>query len=155
MATKEMDALREKLKLQSEAQHGALAQDPELVRRDWVQRIDNLFSQIETWVDELRRDELIDLSRESYHLEEEFLGEYESQVLLLVPPHSFPIEVLPCQRMTRSAVGRVDIVCGADRVMLLRQSDDAWNIVNSLIPTLQVEPLTEASFANLLNRLVG
>lgn len=153
MATKEMQALRDKLK-QRDSKSTSTEPSIKADVAEWKATLEALYSRVMDWTQSLQAESLVSIVRSPVQLHEESGETYEcDQLTLRFGEHLF-VELTPFQRFFLDTRGRVNVSCLGLTYMLLREQDDHWVIVWDLAP-MRTEALTEASFAKLLNHLVS
>ncbi len=166
-----MDAKAALLQKLRDAQSSVPGVDPwERKKNEWVDDLENLVATIGDWLAQARDEGLVAIEKKVIELREEDLGPYDVPTLEIHTRTRHPrtVRVLPrgmrivgiigagpSQRTRKSqATGRVDIVSGAARTMLLRAKKGAktsWEIV---LADGTTSPLDEEGFSASFNELI-
>lgn len=122
--------------------------NPAEIRNEWLGAIGNLFSSIENWIGDT---EGVDTSREQNHIEEEQLGLYEIDNLLLKVGDQ-TVRVRPKGRFIIGAQGRVDIIGEKGMASIIRRDNEWQRIIRE--HELRFESFDESVFANILSEVM-
>ncbi|MCK6510965.1 hypothetical protein L6R29_13470 [Myxococcota bacterium] len=99
---------------------------------EWKEKIDNLFSLIESWLETAKKEELVRVSRSPISIDEEDLGPYQIDKLVVFYgglESSDYVEFRPYARMVFLAQGRVDVWSSRNcKLTSLLRRDDNWFI---------------------------
>jgi len=127
---------------------------------DWDQRrdqyltaVNSLYAQIQEFLREPIQEQLVQVQRRSKQLTESYLGTYSVDDLLLIVGQE-QVRFSPRGRNILGAAGRVDVLGERAEMVLLVQPDGAWTVLQSREPTLQTEPFTEETFADVLKTVM-
>jgi hypothetical protein len=150
MAT-EMESLLEMLRSGQKADKPV---DWELVRKEWVQAIDDLYAQVKDWLKPAIQDGLVQVQEEGLTITEDDLGEYDTHALRITTPAGRLVNFVPKYRLVYGGLGRVDMESGAAKQVLMRKQPGEWDILLQQVPRRE-ERLTEESFARLLKAVLA
>lgn len=140
------DLLRQKKSEQEEAV------DWKVVKKNWIHSLSALMRQIEEWVEPLVREKLIKIKETKIKLTEEYFGTYNvTSLTITAAPHV--VEIRPAARVIIGAKGRVDMINGAKKIMLLVNEKDQWRIAVRA-QKIRTLPLNEESFLGALKELL-
>ena len=164
-----MDAFLDKLRKETPGAQ-TVEERFEQQKREWIADLGKLMEQLGSWLSKGEAEGLIRIDRRKIELAEEDLGLYEVPALTIhlrtTHPRSIKVEprgmrivgvvvegakTAARERLT-GAEGRVDLVCGAERVTLLRSRQRDWKIVDR---TGCTSDFTEAAFIETLDDLIG
>ena len=122
-------------------------------RIQWLDSLNHLYGVIDDWLSELKEDGTVTVSTEPKTLEEEDLGCYEANSLVIkVGPAKVTLE--PLGTVILGAYGRIDIKGSKGSVMLVEPEWNDWQIAIRT-PRLKTVPLTEDSFTDVLKEIMG
>jgi len=111
-----MSELKDFLKKKAEQAQLRKSVDWEARRQWWIARIDNLFIEIEQWLEPLRDDVVV--VREYLEVEEEYLGKYNVEKMIISVGEE-KVELLPFGTIVIGSYGRVDLVGDNGMIMLV------------------------------------
>lgn len=141
--------------LRRQKDEGSSDQDSEQVRSEWIQQVHSLIQQIEQWLKPAREEELIVTELFKVPVAEEFLGApYECPGLRIRTPKGQRIEIAPHARLVLGYHGRIDLISGPKRAMLLQTSPNQWSVGNRVFGKLNLTDLTEETFWELIHELL-
>jgi len=125
--------------------------------REWMTDVLNLIRQIEGWLSEPAKQQLVNLEEFGFAAHEEPLGEQHLTGLKIHAPKGRLIIVQPVARFVIGGEGRVDLLSGPRRVSLLRTKERTWLVARSEPNQVayHVEPLDEALFSEILKDLLA
>lgn len=164
-----IDALLEKLETSQEKQ--TVEEHWEKKKQEWIQDLENLRRTISQWLQRGVDRGLLKLESRTITLDEPDLGTYDAPALdiqiqtkggahvVKVEPRSLRVVgVIPTPGVRIvGAVGRVDLICGPARAMLLRRSPGKWQFVavdREFSSGSSVIDLSEDSLAEVLAELI-
>jgi hypothetical protein len=130
-------------------------------KREWLSALDQLFRDIEGWVQPAVREGVLKTSRSEVEIDEPDLGSYVAPLLeiraggLLIRLEPVGVRVVGVVASGGHRLiglrGRVDLVCGPIKVPLVRGTGGTWKAL-----PMRGEPcdLTEESFAEILGEVL-
>ena len=119
-------------------------------RRDkYLGAVRDLYCEIETILAEPIKQNKVSLHRRPKQLTENYIGTYMADDLILIVGDE-QVRFSPRGRNIAGAAGRVDVVGDRAEATMLLQTDSGWGFVQTRQPTLQIEPLTESTLADIL-----
>lgn len=90
---------------------------------EWKNYVHNLYEQVESWIRKSGAFNKVKLDKQEITISESYLGSYQiDQLIWTVGDHI--IHFVPQGRLIVGAKGRVDIICGNQKVLLLLLSRD-------------------------------
>lgn len=137
-----------KKKSKAEGPNGPIDWDER--RNNYLAAVEGLYQQIAQIFAEPIADNAITLDRRKKDLTENYIGTYSVDDLLLRVGDE-QVRFSPRGRNVVGAEGRVDVIGERGEAILVLQQDGGWAIVRSRQPMLQVAPLDEAAFAEMLS----
>ena len=144
-------ALREFLK-QKQLEEQDLKKSKKDIVNDWQERVSQLLSLFEKWLEPMVKENLVAIERNTIEMTEDPLGTYEIKVMD-VTAGSARVNIVPIARYVVGASGRVDLVRGHNKTMLILTEDNKW-VFAYRDDGLQTEPLTEDSFSEAMMELL-
>ena len=90
----------------------------EKVLVEWKNHVSKLYDQVEHWIKESGVSQKVQIQREQMDLSENYIGSYKIEQLLLKVGDNI-IRFIPQGRLIIGSRGRVDIVCGNKKILLL------------------------------------
>jgi len=130
------------------------SRDTAKVRLEWINAVRGLLVSIEEWLADLRKKGLADWERGSVSVTEEGLGTYQSEQLTLRLAGDELLVVRPVARIIIGGAGRVDVVSGPRREMLIRDKKLVWHVAKR-DPQLKLTKLNKAVFEDLLAEMLS
>ena len=118
-------------------------------KREWLTALDSLYGQVTLLLQDPVSQGTLQLSRRQTSINEEHLGSYDADELVLSVGDEKVI-FAPKGRNIVGASGRVDVRGESGEAMLVLQPGPRWSVVKSKYPQLRMIPLNEESFAELL-----
>jgi len=114
--------------------------------KEWLSRLEQLFTDIETWLEPAKKEGL-KVERGEVEISEEYLGTYVAPVLVIAFAGT-KVRLEPVGRYVIGAFGRVDVFSprGVDKLVLLT---DGWYLVRG---PEQRFPFTQDTFEELLKQ---
>lgn len=85
---------------------------------EWKNHVLSLYDQVEQWIKESGVAKKIQIEREKVNISESYIGSYTIEQLLLKVGDNI-IRFIPQGRLIVGSHGRVDIICGSKKVLLL------------------------------------
>jgi hypothetical protein len=166
-----MDAKAALLQKLRDAQSSVPGVDPwERKKNEWVDDLEKLVATIEDWLAQARDEGLVAIEKKVIELREEDLGPYDVPTLEIRTRTRHPrtVHVLPRgmrivgvvgaepshRARKASATGRVDLISGASRTILLRAKKGqktAWEVVLAGGGTVELD---EERFLDAFNELI-
>lgn len=146
--SKLMEFLKEK---QEEEKH----QDVEWnkVKKDWLATLDTFFTQIKEWLDEARKNKLLEVYDRGVAVSEEHLGNYKAPALE-IKTKARAVHIEPVGRLIVGAHGRVDMKSWKDeRMFLYSQDKRKWFYAAEKRKGGHI-PLNESLFNDLLIQML-
>jgi hypothetical protein len=123
------------------------------VRAEWVEAVRNLVELVQAWLRLERADGLLDLAVTQAQVDEERLGSYEVPVLEITAAGKV-VTMQPVARIIIGGLGRVDLVCGPKRRLLVRNAEKLW-FVSSREPRDKGQELNEGTFKETMKLLLS
>lgn len=127
---------------------------------DWDARRDTYLAAVQTLYREIRtilagplKQKTVFLEQRPKQLSENFIGTYSVDDLILLVGNE-QVRFSPRGRNVLGAAGRVDVVGERGEAMLILGGGANWEFVRSRQPTLQTEPLTEATLGEILQMVM-
>ena len=147
---------------------------------EWKAHVSKLYDQVEHWIKGSGVSQKVTIERELISISENYIGSYKIDQLLLKVGDNI-IRFIPQGRLIIGSRGRVDIVCGSKKALLLLlgrnaqpsitvqefhsksenenpkkapSQDLVWKI-SSQIPTIEVKLFTENEFAEVFEQLIS
>lgn len=150
MAEREIvfDALRQ-LKAEADSDRSL-----ETIKDRWIEQVSRLMEQISGWLQPAVQEGLIQVEPLVLQLSEESLDPYECPGLRIRPPKGPRIDIKPHARFVLGYEGRVDVVSGAKRAMLLQTDPDKWSVGEFILNRLKPTELTEEVFWDLFQDML-
>lgn len=105
--------------------------DLEVRKQDWLERLSDLYSQIETWLQDLQRDNYLTLAYRRIEIIEELLGRYNARKMIIEFYNKRRIELIPKGLHIIGANGRVDMVFDSldrDIKIIGRPKSNEWDL---------------------------
>ena len=123
-------------------------------RDQWIRAVDQLFDTIEFEFIGSSEDPDVRIDRNRFKsIEEAYVGVYSIGELLLVVGDE-QVLFSPKAMNVVGASGRVDVRGDRGNSVLIRQADDTWSLIVARTPQLQLVPLDEESFLNMLREIM-
>lgn len=98
-------------------------------KKEWLQAVSQLYSEIEGWLSDLVKDNFISIHYDKKTISEELLGAYEIDVLRIVFFNGQAVTLTPKGLQVIGAAGRIDIKIGSEIIMLVRTGDNfQWTL---------------------------
>jgi len=94
-------------------------------KKKWIIAVNCLLNNIKQWINDSVEEGLIQISNKDIEIEEELLGKYKIQSVILKTKWD-SIYIEPIGRMIIAAIGRVDIYNAKGNYTLLLTSDRGW-----------------------------
>jgi hypothetical protein len=120
---------------------------------DWLESLKVFFADVKKWLRPLVEQKLATVREVDTHITEENLGTFTVPTLSIQMP-DITIQMKPVGTIIVGARGRVDILAGQRRATILLLSD-GWKIAEKGERGLEYTPLTEGSFADLLEVFIA
>ncbi len=125
-------------------------------RRDkYVGAVKALYQQIEAMLTEPIQKKTASVQRRQKQLNESYIGNYAVDDMILTIGNE-QVRFSPRGRNIVGAAGRVDVLGERNNAVLIleRDSDSKWAIVQSRQPTIRTEPFDESAFVELLKSVM-
>ncbi len=139
--------------LKSKARHDE--QEPLLTKKEWearkekwLRRIDELYEEVRSWLEPLKKETILDFIDSKMALNEPPLGPYNVKVLTIVIGGQ-RISFVPKGTLIVGAQGRVDIQ-GHKGMRTIILSGDKWSLVRRT-PSLKLLDFDQTSFQSILD----
>ena len=139
-------------KSQRDAEESAVDWDGR--KREWLDDIKGLYDQIRGWLSEAEQEGLVKFCVGTVSIEEEYLGSYTAPSLSIDLGDQV-VRLNPAFRLTLGAQGRVDMICGVKKAMLMRKGVGDWGIGTRESGSFRIISLDENSFSELLRGLTA
>jgi hypothetical protein len=123
-------------------------------RDEWLGAIENLYDQIKAWLREAIAEGLVDYKVGDTSITEGTLGTYDAPVLQLFFGERM-VSVRPIGRFVFAAKGRIDMLLGPNKAMMVRDIDGTWKINPVGSTREQLLPLTEDTFSEAVEALLS
>jgi hypothetical protein len=123
-------------------------------RDEWLKAIENLYDQVKSWLKEAKAEGLVDYKEGDTAITESTLGTYDAPVLQLFFGERI-LSVRPVGRFVFAAKGRIDMVLGPNKAILVRDSDGTWKIMPVGSAREQLLPLTKDTFSEAIEALLS
>lgn len=121
------------------------------VKEEWLQQVQDFIEQIETWLQPLAQQGLIQFSKNEIELDEEHIGLYTTNGLEIIIG-SGHINVKPIGRLIIGALGRIDISSNLGSYIILYHEQQGW-IYRNARQRGKFVPFNEASFMQMIKEL--
>lgn len=123
------------------------------VRAEWIDAVQSLFEVVRTWLRPEQADGLLELGLREVLVAEERLGSYQMHALDIKAAGKV-VMLEPVARIIIGGLGRVDMICGPKRKLLVRDARKKWSI-SSREPRDKGQPLDEHTFSEALKLMLG
>jgi hypothetical protein len=123
-------------------------------RDEWLEAIEKLYDQIRAWLSEAMAEGLVDYKIGDTAITEGTLGTYDAPVLQLFFGERM-VSVRPVGRFVVAAKGRIDMLLGPNKAMMVRDSDGTWKIIPVGSTRERPLPLTKDTFSEALEALLS
>lgn len=147
------ESLKQLLKERKERDERAGAGiDWEVRKRERLQKIEELYADIESWLAPAAKEGIIRISRSPCDLSDPHLGDYTVETLA-IHVGSTTIEFRPVGQLVVGATARVDVRCAGDVQTMAHFAGQGWKFLvrGAGVKTL---PVNEDSFADFLKHLL-
>lgn len=132
-------------KIQTEGIDWATKQD------EWLESLRKLMAQMKAWLSDAKSDGLLSIEDVTCDLSEDHLGTYSAPGLVITAPSGRKVDVAPHALVVIGAQGRVDLLSGPNRAMLIRSSDTGeWLLATREAGAISTQPLTDETFSEIL-----
>ncbi len=133
------------------------AEEPGLAsrREKWIGQLQELIAKIRGWLNEAESKGLITLYTDEAQVIEQRLGAYRAPCLVIRFPNGRFIRIEPRGLEVFGANGRVDVLSGPSRAMLIQGEPGKWEIVEKEPGSIKRVELTESALFDLLSRLTA
>ena len=145
-----LEVLREQ-KAQSEVER---AKDWDKVRTEWLASLADLRSKLETWLKPAIDEDLLTIEEREVEVSEHNLGTYRAPALRITAPSERHVDLEPRARIVIGGFGRVDLVSGPNRAMLILEDTGEWRIALRGVGHPQTQELTGDCFSELIGELL-
>lgn len=127
------------------------------LKREWLAELNSLFANIRKWLRKPLDAKLVRLEPGTRTLTEHQLGTYEAPCLTIYAAGPTVVDVLPQAREVVAAIGRVDLVCGPKREIMVRFNAGQWFFAQLSEEGTQwiSKPVNETSFSAALKKLLS
>ncbi len=149
------EQLLEKLRAEKQATQAANGVDWDTQRQEWIASINELLTQLKGWMATAVGEGLLSVEDTSHDMTEEHLGTYIAPGLRISTPAGRKVDVRPHARVIIGGLGRVDLVSGPSRSMLIRDESGDWKLAARGGPGLKTAPLTEETFSETLTWILN
>jgi hypothetical protein len=122
------------------------------LRAQWLSEVEGLLDAMTGWIRPAVDEGLARIERASVHADDD-LGAYEAPAMKIVLPALRVVWVRPVGTLRVGARGIVDVVCGANRALVVLNRARAWK-VRGAGATANLVPLDDQSFARTLGDLI-
>ena len=121
-------------------------------KEEWLGSLTKLFIQIKTWLAEPVSQDLIEITEESFELDEYKIGSYKAPRLVLHAGHD-SVSIEPVGTIIMGAKGRVDVKASGNSFKIILTDKNEWGILQpdrTIATRLDEHTFTEA-LQNLLS----
>lgn len=118
----------------------------------WLDQLNSFLAEVERWLSPLVEEKLVSLRKKEIDIREELLGRYNAPSLE-IQGSSWTIILEPIGRHIIGAMGRVDILYGPKRIMIVLR-DDGWKLAKKMDRGFEYKPFNEELFAEIIEELM-
>ncbi len=120
-------------------------------KKNWLNSIDSLYSDIEEWLKPFIEKELMEIKRKKLNLDEEYIGQYEVPLLDVYIGKDI-ISLKPKGTLILGSYGRIDMRGPKGEVMMIEQEWNNW-IFAERTPKLETFGINEETFKSFIQKL--
>ena len=146
--------LEELLERQKEEAEGEGSFDRNACLAEWLEWLDDLFSDMAGWLEPLRESGHLNFRRFEQPHHEELLGSYKAPSLVIESPTRHKVEIDPGGRIVVGALGRIDFTAGSKKATLVRSKGEEWLFASRRGTKFEYHPLTEETFKEVLAEML-
>lgn len=121
-------------------------------KNEWVEQLNRFMSQIDKWLEDQKKNDIITLKSASLTIQEEHLGEYKAPSREL-SIGKVKIQIEPIGRLIIGARGRIDIYSSYERYILLYLLERGW-VYRKETARGQFHDFSRESFERILEELL-
>jgi hypothetical protein len=142
----------QELRRVAELRDGACA----VAKAGWLAAVDALFARLQAWLEPASSRGLARVERVSVHIADDEVGAYDAPALKVTMPGPRLVWVRPVGTLVVGARGYVEMVCGANRGLLVLNRDGIWKLRAQPWTrcSTRLAPLDEDEFARTLTQLI-
>jgi hypothetical protein len=125
-------------------------------RSEWLTELEQLFAWLRRLLEPAVREGLALVETASTVVEKDAIGDYVAPALKVTLPGPHVVWVRPIGTFSVGARGMVDVVCGANRALLVLNRAGSWKVRGGQSSTEggKLEPLDDLRFTKVLEELV-
>lgn len=120
---------------------------------EWIRAVHDLIEMVQGWLRVEREGGLLDLVPKEVVVDEERLGSYRLPALDIKAAGRV-VALEPIARIIIGGLGRVDLVCGPKRLLLVRNAQKQW-FISSHEPRDNGHELNEHTFSEALKLMLS
>ena len=123
-------------------------------RSEWLSDLRTLTAQVKDWLAPAVQKGLLRVQDDEVQIEEQYLGSYAAPSLVISGPGASRVKLVPIARLIVGAQGRVDLISGSEKFVLVRTKPREWgaSVPQAKKPT--VSALTSDLLFQLLHELM-
>jgi hypothetical protein len=127
-----------------------------LARSSWLEALDALVGRLQAWLEPASFRGLAHVERTSVQITDDEVGAYEAPALQVTMPGPRLVWVRPVGTLVVGGRGCVEMVCGANRSLLVLNRDGIWKLRAEPWNrgSSRLAPLDENEFARTLTQLI-
>jgi hypothetical protein len=126
--------------------------DWQKAKSDWLNQLEHFMNQIKLWLQDSRKEGLIDVLESEIIIQEEYIGEYNAPLLVL-SIGAETVKIKPVGRLIIGAMGRVDIISFINKFIVLYHADKGW-IFRKENEQGSYKEFNEGNFTKILKELL-
>jgi hypothetical protein len=125
-------------------------------RGSWLAALDALLQRLHAWLEPASSRGLARVERATVHIADDEVGAYDAPALKVTMPGPRVVWVRPVGTLVVGARGYVEMVCGANRGLLVLNRDGIWKLraEPQTRGSSRLAPLDENEFARTLTQLI-
>jgi hypothetical protein len=121
-------------------------------KAQWLKSVNDVYASIQTWLDPLKQQGLVDYRMGSAQLSEEFIGRYEASTLEVIIGRD-KVSFTPRGTIIIGSYGRIDVSGPRGDLMLIEREWDSWEFARRT-PKLETWDLDANSFNQAIQSLI-